>query len=61
MSERYSPSDINNMSLGDLVHTMMVEFQPGRVAHDDDGAYLQSNAYFWAKERLDKVLMTTER
>lgn len=55
--------EVQAMSLGDLVHTMLVEFDPAsRMDGDEPGEpWQQSNAYFWAKERLDTLLPPSEK
>ncbi len=49
--ERYD--EIQAMGLGDLVHTMMVEFT--RPFTDVEFAFMQNNAYNWALTRLNEL------
>ncbi len=44
---------VDAMPLGDLVHLMLTEYQRG---HEDHGPYMQSQAYFWAAERLNMLV-----
>ncbi len=48
--------EINAMSVGELVHTMLVEFNRAKIGDDScEGAFLQSPAYGWAADRLDEL------
>lgn len=50
---------IQVMGVGDLVHFMLTQFTPvSRRAADDgyDHPSVQSTEYFWAFERLNKLL-----
>lgn len=49
---------IRSMSPGELVHTMMTNFDPQRCSPNalDDGVFLQNQNYFRAAERLDEIL-----
>ena len=50
--------EIDAMGVGDLIHTMLVEFDPEhRTWHGEPGlVWQQSSAYGWAKNRLDELL-----
>ena len=56
--QRYD--EIQAMSAGELVHTMLVEFDPHYRAYGGEpgGAHLQSSAYLWAAERINELLPT---
>lgn len=48
--------DIARMGVGELIHTMLVEFDSTKISHDEcEGAFLQSEKYYWAAERLDDL------
>lgn len=50
---------IDRMCVADLVHTMLVEFDPAYKENPEGGpgwASMQNNAYFWAYERLVELL-----
>jgi hypothetical protein len=47
--------DIHDMSVGELIHTMLVEFDPDVARVHGKGHYLQNGTYFAAVERLNEV------
>jgi hypothetical protein len=48
--------DIARMGVGELIHTMLVEFDRSKIGDSDcEGAFLQSEKYYWAAERLDDL------
>lgn len=51
--DRERKEQINAMGVADLIHTMLIEFEP-RV--DGRAPCFQSTAYFWAHERLNELL-----
>lgn len=55
--------EIDQMSVGELIHTMLVEFNPAFNKYENNDGVLepghdwqQSSAYMWAKDRLDQLL-----
>lgn len=48
--DRDRKEEIDAMPLGELIHTMISEFDP----HYGSSAHLQSPSYFWASERLNE-------
>lgn len=50
--------EIQAMAAGDLVHTMLVEFDPdNRLCDGEPGQSWQNgNAYLWASNRLNELL-----
>lgn len=48
---------IESMGAGDLIHTMLAEFDKRLVSDDPetDGPFLQSTAYYQASERLNAI------
>lgn len=44
---------IDAMGVADLIHTMLLEYETGASGN---APCFQSNAYFWAHERLNELL-----
>lgn len=53
--DRHTPDEINHMKVGELIHTMLVEFSRKDSEEYDGEVYMQSSVYLWAKERLDEI------
>jgi hypothetical protein len=55
MSDKvYEAMTIDEMGVGELIHTMLLEFVPSHN-QDDKNTYMQSNEYYRASERLNEM------